>query len=426
MKKIYIPLFIVGILYISGCKEERISEHSHYDLDLSFDPVEQFLNVEGQMNIPVMNDTTHQIEFYLHRQLDIIDLRLNGKRNFDLHKDPSEIRYMPEATRYVLITPGTIKKEVALSFQYSGVISEWPEWSASVIGEEWTEMSCYFPWYPSHKQFRPFTYEVDIRTVKDYRYFVMGQKKESKDMISFISPFPTNDIVVCASKELKAVNRKLDDFTFQLAYTTLSDTLIDTLSADVDDILTTFNQWFPGNESSICLVESMREKGGAYARTGGMYLSGFNKTSYFESRKGYMRYLSHEISHLWWYRASSNSWEDWLNEGFAEYSALMIIRDKYGQDYFLDWIEKKKQEMEDTGPIWECDRNGRDAYAILYSKAPVLLHQLEQKTGKNEFKELMRLMLEKEVSDTEQFLHLLGEQQGRDKREWFKALLMEA
>lgn len=426
MKKFYLPLFLLCILCTSGCKDERILEHPHYDLDLSFNPVGQYIEVQGEMKIPVMNDTSNQIEFYLHKQLTISDLKLNGKKDFDLRLDSSDIRYMPEATKYILRSPESFKEKVHLAFQYSGVVTEWPQWSASVIGEEWTEMSCYFPWYPYHKLLKPFTYDINVKPIESYNIFIMGQEKKDNDAKSFTSPFPTNDIVVCASKDLKTVNRELGDYTFQLAYTTLSDTLIDTLSADVGDILTTFNQWFPGSETSICLVESMRDKGGAYARTGGMYLSGFNKSAYFESRKGYTRYLSHEISHLWWYRANSNSWEDWLNEGFAEYSALMVIRDKYGLDYFLEWIEKKKQEMKDTGPIWHCDRNGKNAYAILYSKAPVLLYQLEQKTGKDEFKQLMHLMLEKKVSNTEQFLSLLEEQEGGETREWFRGLLMDA
>jgi aminopeptidase N len=191
------------------------------------------------------------------------------------------------------------------------------------------------------------------------------------------------------------------------------------LSTDIKEILTTFNQWFSGSNTSICLVESLREKGGGYARLGGMYLNGLNQTSYFKKRKGYTRYLSHEIAHLWWHRANTNSWQDWLNEGFAEYSALMVLREQYGPVYFDKWLDLKKKKIKDTEPVWHCDRNGKNAYAILYSKAPVLLNKLEQKIGQKKFKKLMKGMLRNQVSTTAEFLDLLEKQQGSETKKWF-------
>ena len=408
------------------CNEKRVVKQTHYEFDLTFNPVAQKVNVQGQMIIPLDNDTANQIDFYLHRQLNVSNLELNGKKHFELCKDTSDIRYMPDAIKYTLKSPESFNKKARISFKYSGKITQWHKWSASVIGKEWTEMACYFPWYPYHMQFRPFTYQVDITPIKDYNIFLMGQKNRVDDGIRFKTPYPTNDIVVCASKNLKTIKHELGNFTFKLAYTTLSDTLINTLSADVKKILTTYNQWFIASDTSICLIESMREKGGAYARKGGMYLTDLNKTAYFDRRKRYMRYLSHEISHLWWYRANTNSWEDWLNEGFAEYSALMIIRDQYGQDYFQSWIDHKKKQMKATEPIWHCDRNSKNAYTILYSKAPVLIYQLEQKIGKKAFNKLIQTMQKKEVATTRQFLILLEDQEGSKIKEWFKNQLMNA
>jgi len=36
----------------------------------------------------------------------------------------------------------------------------------------------------------------------------------------------------------------------------------------------------------------------------------------------------------WWANAPVNSWEDWLNESFAEYSALMAVRELFGAERF--------------------------------------------------------------------------------------------
>ena len=92
-------------------------------------------------------------------------------------------------------------------------------------------------------------------------------------------------------------------------------------------------------------------------------------------------------------------------EGFAEYSALMIIKELFGEEAFNRRIEAKKSILAEKPPIWGFDRNDRttpeksDAVeAILYSKGPILLHLLEQKIGRDDFhslcKELYKSCLE--------------------------------
>jgi aminopeptidase N len=163
----------------------------------------------------------------------------------------------------------------------------------------------------------------------------------------------------------------------------------------------------------------MREAGGGYARIGGLYLPEFNETDFFESRKSYTRYLAHETAHLWWYRANTNNWEDWLNEGFAEFSALMVLRELYGQEYFNTWIDNKKKTSEGVGPVWHTNRNGDQAYTILYDKAPLLLSDLEERIGTDSFIQLMRDLIINKVSTTNQLMVILEGLEGPETAEWF-------
>jgi aminopeptidase N len=128
--------------------------------------------------------------------------------------------------------------------------------------------------------------------------------------------------------------------------------------------------------------------------------------------------------------APADSWEDWLNEGFAEYSALLVIKEMFGDQALRKWIEGKKIAIKDTPPIWGFDRNNMNAAggpdiieANLYSKGPVLLQLLSERIGDEKFRALCKKMIKSSTSSTVDFLTLLENIQGNEVRSWFEDLL---
>lgn len=417
----YILVIIFLTISLTGCRQEEAREYSNYRVKVSVEPEEQYLEVDCYWDI-VTARNNRSLYFYLHNQLQLEELRVNNSENgFTLSQDSSDIRYMPDATKYVVDIKGLNinNKTTGLHLKYSGRITEWNEWSASVIGEEWTEMGLYFPWYPYNPGYTPFTYDVEVVHSGEYRTFMMGNETKDDYYAIYRTASPTNDMVLCMSKNLKIKRKEMHRNSFKLAYTSLSEELTDTLVSDIEALLDLFNSWFPPGNNQVCIAESMRETGGGYARIGGIYLPGFTEADYYESRKSYSRYLAHEVSHLWWYRANTNTWEDWLNEGFAEYSALMVLRELYGQEYFEEWIAKKEKEVEGVGPVWHLDRNGEQAYTLLYDKVPLLLYELEGRIGPDSLKQLMWDMLVKKVSNTDEFMAILEDLEGELTAEWF-------
>lgn len=420
-----ISIIILITIALTAYDRADFIENPHYKIKLSIDPEKQYIDADCYWEIP-HDGSGKTIHFYLHKQLQIEEMDINENASFTISQDTSDIRYMPFATRYSLHTHGLKNNTISLHLKYSGRISEWPEWSANVIGEEWTEMGSYFPWYPLNSNYRPFTYEVEVFSDGDYSTFMMGTDAVDNNWAFYRAEKPTNDMVLCASKNLKIEKKEIYQYKVSLAHTTLPDTLINTLTLDLRKILSLYNKWFPPAGNTLCIVESMREKGGGYARLGGIYLPGFTRADYYELRKPYSRYLAHELSHLWWYRANSNTWEDWLNEGFAEYTALMVLRELYGQDYFEEWIEKKREQSEGTHPVWQYDRNGEQAYKILYDKTPLLLYELEGRIGIDPFKQLMWDLLINNVSTTYEFKRILTDLEGKETAEWFVEMLKKS
>ncbi len=96
-----------------------------------------------------------------------------------------------------------------------------------------------------------------------------------------------------------------------------------------------------------------------------------------EHRADLLRYLAHEAAHFWWTLAPADTWEDWLNESFAEYSALLLIRDRFGEEEFRTRMDRKRESAEGTPPIWGFDRGdtsteekSMQVQAVLYNAGP--------------------------------------------------------
>ncbi len=102
----------------------------------------------------------------------------------------------------------------------------------------------------------------------------------------------------------------------------------------------------------------------------------------------------HEFAHQWWgHHVGWKSYRDqWLSEGFAEFSAALVLEQAEGRKRYLDFLEKARKRVlgrpvSGTRPNVECgpitlghrlaSRQTPDAYgALVYSKGAFVLHML--------------------------------------------------
>jgi hypothetical protein len=173
---------------------------------------------------------------------------------------------------------------------------------------------------------------------------------------------------------------------------------------DVGRMMTTFRGWYGAVPTKkLAIVFAERTSGGGYLR------GGFMSLLFDSDDRGLLQYAAHEMAHSWWGRGDANTWEDWLNESFAEYSALMLIRDWHGRSAWSEILGRCEQEARQAKPIWGLDRSDRSAQATLYRKGPVLLSRPEARVGEPTFRRLLAALVSREVRTTEQFLATLEE-----------------
>lgn len=177
----------------------------------------------------------------------------------------------------------------------------------------------------------------------------------------------------------------------------------------------------------MAVIESARQRGGGYSRPGLIVLAGVDDDRYQQSQETYVRQLAHEAAHGWWRSAPTDTWEDWLNEGFAEYVALLVVRERFGEEAFEARISGKLEQIWDTPAIWGFDRSDPEAAEIaqvnLYDRAPTLLYRLSDRIGEEVFLDLCRELVEKRVDSTEGFLERLEKRTDEETADWFEELL---
>ena len=335
---------------------------------------------------------------------------------------------MPTARKIYLEQKSlSMRQPAKINFAYGGKLEDRSNIFPNRIGPEWTEMGLYYPWFPFNPDHhKMFTYKVDVKTKGDYTAFGLGEKKKQKDRTTLETKIPTTDILVCLSKDVKTYTAAMGQNQLNIFHHGFTDSLLQEMASNISRSYQYFNTWFGEKSMDISIIDTKREKGDGYARMGGMVLGGLQAENYYSDLERYYRYFAHELAHLWWFKAKTTSWEDWLNESFAEYSALMVLREEFGQEIFDSRLENKIRKSEGTPPIWNFDRNNAEyqiAYRVLYEKGPVLLSELEQKTGRYKFRKLCRKLIAQDIHTTEDFLKALKSIEGAKTAEWFRKLL---
>lgn len=418
-----LAILLFGLAFVC-CKAQNENQltHSFYNIHLNILPEQQFLQVEGNLQYLIHDDGLHQLAFKLHKNMVIDHFSVNGDTVF--HIDTSKkVKWVPDAVKIVFALSEKTKKGDVLevAYSYHGKIDHWSPWSANVLCADWVEMGLYFPWYPSIEG--EFNYRLVVDIPADYAVFARGRYAESGQRKIFETEQAVRDLIICAAKDLTVRREQFLNQRFQLVNCTLSDAVVDSIRRDIANFYHYYSTLFGQvGIQEMCLVISKREKGGGYSRKGGLFLGGMSDSAYLNKRLDYIRYLAHEISHFWWHGAPG-TWEDWLNESFAEYSALLLIRDVYSEDEYTQRLKRKQKDCMHTPSIWGMARDDKQASKVLYGKGVVLLSELEQALGRKKFSELCKIRIAKKVNTTAAFLPLLAEIGGENMANWFEQAL---
>lgn len=117
---------------------------------------------------------------------------------------------------------------------------------------------------------------------------------------------------------------------------------------------------------------------------------------------------------IWWLKAGQQ--HAWLNETFAEYSAMLFLRKERGVEAFLKLLEDKRKNSLNLPPVYGFDRtkNRQATPGVFYRKGVVKLSELEKELGEQKFMEFLRQVAKAKVSETDTLIEILAQVSSRE------------
>ena len=384
-----------------------------YDILLDIDVEKKTLAVTLTAQIDFKGSKS--IDFTLWKYSDIKHIRSKNKElaySFDT-KAKSSNTYIRQGAPLRLTVPK--KKGVcSITFDYTCNLDSLDTWMSS-MEKDWVQLGYYVAWFPVNSDSRDFTANVSVSINDGYTVSGSGIVEHKDDKWEMLQPWGGFDLQIVASPTLKSKKMTNDGRTFEVVYTDFADADADSALLACSEALQFYTRLFktnPSNDYMKFLVVPRR--GGGISRKNFIAYATKRFNEHFKTAIG------HEMGHFWWNKAPTFSWEDWLNEGFAEFSMLWYIKCHFDKHIFDCYLEACRENARHACPIYEVDRDAPEAYDALYNKSALLLYDLEQKVGEQRFFEFMQGLAEREITSTTLLLDYAEEVFGKEIRKWIE------
>lgn len=321
---------------------------------------------------------------------------------------------------------------IELNFDYSLNFDEFEVDFMNSFETQYIELGLYTPWYPLNTNFEECLYDIEFCIPKE-QYLVGATYLENGNwrLIQNKNTHCGIEIIVGLKQYQKNINQEKSEVKIHW-FNDEDANIGEYLYEKTLETITFFTKVFgeSGKEQlNIALVPRKNsERSGGYCRPNLIVIPmGENKHNngrYSEDKKTYMlEYMLHEVAHLWWSKANCQSFEDWLNEGFAEYSKYIALREIFGEEQYIELFKKLELKAETMESLLEENLSNEKRFEIMRVKGPVVIYKLEKKIGSDNLNSLLKEIHQKKVNKTKSILELIENSYSKDIAIYFKDLL---
>lgn len=303
-----------------------------------------------------------------------------------------------------LSRPLTPHERVDLRMAYHGPLEE--AWDSTHAYVELGLDNSWFPTPPDVTAHR-FTYRMTVHSdLQNSLLISNGRVQKTGDGWTVESTVPDIDIDLVLSPRLQLVADSSGGYDLRVASVNAAEDDAPALLAHMRHALDFLNPLLGAQDPLRRVTAVVRpfsiEGQGGYARNGYFVMTKSRNTG------DDLHYVAHELSHHWWLRAPRR--HAWLNESFAEYTAMMTIRKTLGQAAFDTLLADKQKRSVGLPPIYGFDRNAapRQSPSMMYAKGPVALNELEAQLGDEQFVRFLREVVAAQVKDTDTLIDVLA------------------
>ncbi|MGB8319715.1 MAG: M1 family aminopeptidase [Ignavibacteriaceae bacterium] len=374
--------------------------------------------IDGFINADFKNSDTLNLVLWKYSSIKEIN---NKDKNIKYHFDTltsSPIMYIPNGRKLLVVKSNNDSSRQSLYFNYSCDFTTLSGWANS-FAENWIELNFYCAWFPVNLGKSNFSSKFSIYINDGYSITGSGIVSKKRDCWEMSQPWGSFDNVIIASRSLQLKSLEKNSLHIEADYSSedFPETDSDSVLTECKNVLNLFEEIFGKRDSTYLKFVIAPFEMGGYSRRNFVCLRTKKFNLYTE--KG----IAHEIAHFWWHNASSTTWEDWLNEAFAEYSMLVYIREKKGDKIFQKIVEEYKNKTKDLPSIQGIDRNSPKAYSVLYEKGPLILYEFEELVGKDLFFNFLKEAAKSKIATTSDLLNLTEKLLSKEVRSWLEIKL---
>lgn len=343
--------------------------------------------------IPVQKDS---YSFALAHTLELRNVFNNSVKITPDSAEPCEMEFRPPMKKY---TFSGLQNGI-LQISYSGALEEF----FLFMQEELYHFSMYNGWYPVG-----FDAEEDCDVVvhwddsyelingvyrSDSREWYYSTKQQSiKDC---------NILLINKAKSFHSCREKVSVWYFNQTYANSVRQILDAYASIHKFYVSLYGNDKITETSIVILPEKYHF--GAYQRD---HLTVFSELK--SDPKKFRHNLAHEMGHSYAFGADYNTWEDWLNETHAEWSALLyeLVHDP---GFFEQQIKELIREYHGTGSLRP---NGNQRPSDVHETGTLLYYSLYREYGAEGIRTLLQTFDQLPIKNTAHFLNALSKKDER-------------
>ena len=288
-----------------------------------------------------------------------------------------------------------------LVIEYSGKIlaDSFPKTinSINMVDTGLVELSNYIDWIPRMKNFKSFIYTLQVELPRNWKTITTGKIKSEKNGKGFsrtvwTSVKPGYSLTIISAPHFETVKVSDSKNSVQIFYSELPKSYADSMC---QNLLLSFGMltdlFGSAGASNVARIIYSPRSGGGYSRAPLIMVSEKYALDQRHQKMGQARDFrlnTHEISH-YWSKADAWTFEDWINEGLAEYTAFWISEKVCGKE-FADMIMDEYHTMINNcptdKPILEPNVAMMEREVNRYYKPTLLFNDLCLKYGDEKIK----------------------------------------
>jgi len=415
LNKLKFALFAVPILFFNinayGVDGEITGE-------VSINLKQEKLSAKLKYDYAAVGEPETEIKLYLNENFNVTKVRCRTCQSFKFDRAAK-----PLATLTISLRKPLQKNErLSLKIEYDGSLAEMyrREFNFLELGLDWF-------WFPVHRNIGQvdFLYRLTVKTdAPDFQLAGNGRVSRKGKNWLVESKVPDYDIDLVLGDNLNFRRYEKNGYNLQVVSKNLPDEVPSVLLENIKETLDFFNSTLGANNRQrevTAIIRPFPETGGY----GGYFRKGYFILPKLDNAESFFFPVAHELAHYWWIGADQQN--AWLNESFAEYSAMLAQRKLKGAAAFNESLEKKKKLSANLPPVYGFDRtkNRQQTPLVLYVKGALKLYELENDLGEEKFLSFLQKAADAKVKDTDKLIELLAQFSTRDVADRFLSRLKE-